>query len=53
MDIWSHSLAAVGANPRVARPARGGPGGRVPIPLMLRVWMGFSSNICKWKKRKV
>ena len=48
MDIWSHSLAVVGARPRVARPASGGPGGRVPIPLMLSVWIGFSSSIC-WK----
>ena len=48
MDIWSHSLAVVGASPRVASPASGGPGGRVPIPLMLSVWIGFSSSIC-WK----
>ena len=46
IDIWSQSFWVGGPRPREAKPANGGPW-MVPIPLMLRVWIGFSSKICK------
>ena len=48
-DIWSHSFC-VGTAPKPmwARLARGAPR-RVPTPLMLNVWIGFSSRI--WSRQ--
>ena len=46
IDIWSQSFWGGGPKPKLANPAKGGPG-KVPIPLMLKVWIGFSSRICK------
>ena len=50
IDIWSQSFWGGGPRPKLARPANGGPGKVfIPaMPLMLKVWIGFSSRI--WKK---